>query len=83
MTYWFDTYQENDNLQYIQARIQGDGLCAKIILTVKDSDKGIEGLLKNKGEGYNGAELEDLKYNIKQDSIYTEFNFEEISGIAD
>ena len=83
LTYWIDTYQDSNNLQYIHARIQGDGLCAKIILTLRDSDKGIEGILKNKGESYSGAELKDLKFNIKQDSISTEFIFKEISGIAD
>ena len=83
LTYWIDAYQDDNNLQYIHARIQGDGLCAKIILAVKDSDKGIEGLLKNKGMGYSGAELKDLKFNIKQDSTSTEFIFQGISGIAD
>ena len=83
LTYWIDTYQDTNNQQYLNAHIQGDGLCAKIMLTVKESNKGIEGLLKTKGGGYSGAELVDLKFKIKQDSTSTEFVFEEVSGITD
>jgi len=83
LTYWMDTYQEGDSSQYIHAHIQGDGLCAKVVLIINDSEKGIEGLLKNKGMGYSGAELKDLKFNIKQDSTSTELIFQEISGIVD
>lgn len=78
-----DNYQEDNDSQYIYAHIQGDGLCAKIVLVVNDLNKGVEGILKTKGVGYCGAELEDLKFNIKQDSTSTEFVFQEISGIAD
>jgi hypothetical protein len=83
LTYWIDNYQEDNHLQYILAQIQGDGLCAKIVLVVNDSEKGIEGIIKSKGIGYRGAELEDLKFSIKQDSTSTEFVFQEISGIVD
>ena len=78
-----DTYQEESNAQSILVHIQGDGLCAKILLDVKNSQRGIEGILKNKGAGYQGAELEDLKFDIEQDSLSTEFIFREISGIID
>ncbi|WP_113923531.1 hypothetical protein [Cognataquiflexum aquatile] len=78
-----DSYQEKNNSQYIHAHIQGYGLCAKIILTLKGMDKGIEGIIKSKGRGYSGAELEDLKFEIKQDSLTTEFVFQQISGIID
>lgn len=83
LTYWMDTYQENNDAKLINVHIQGDGLCAKIVLTINDSDKGIEGIIKTKGMGYRGAELEDLKFDIKQDSTSTEFVFQEISGIVD
>ncbi len=83
LSYWMDTYQENNGTQSILANIQGSGICAKILLVVKDSEKGIEVLRKNKGIGYYGAELEDLKFVIKQDSVSTEFIFQEISGIVD
>lgn len=83
LSYWIDTYQEVNNSEYIHAHVQGDGLCAKIVLVVNGADKGIEGIIKTKGMGYRGAELEDLKFEIKQDSTSTEFIFQEISGIVD
>ena len=83
LTYWMSVYHEEKNSKYIRAHIQGDGLCAKIELLVKDSQKGIEGIIKHKGMSYSGAELEELKFEIIQDSTTTEFVFEEISGIVD
>jgi hypothetical protein len=83
LTYWMDTYQEENQSKYIHAFIQGDGLCAKIILTLNGENKGIEELIKNKGMGYRGAELENLIFEIKQDSTTTEFIFREIGGIID
>lgn len=83
LTYWMDTYREENNTKYIEVYIQGDGFCAKIVLTINDSEKGIEHILEKKGGGYCGAQLEDLKFDIKQDSTSTEFIFKEISGIKD
>lgn len=83
ITYWIDTYKEDYNSKYLFVHIQGEGLCAKIVLTINDSSKGIEGILKNKGKGYIGAELENLKFDIQQDNTSTKFVFQEISGIAD
>lgn len=83
LAYWMDTYREKNNTKYLEVYIQGDGLCAKMELTVNDSEKGIEGILEKKGGGYCGAELEDLKFDIEQDSTSTKFIFKEISGIID
>ena len=78
-----DAYQEYNNSQYIYAHIQGDGLCAEIVIKVNGSNNGIEDIIKNQGRGYKGAQLEDLKFEIKQDSITTEFIFQAIGGIVD
>ncbi len=84
LTYWMDIYREDDSVQkYIQAHVQGDGLCAKIVLVVKGSVKGIEGILRTKGMGYRGAGLKGLKFDIKQNSTSTEFIFQEVSWILD
>ena len=83
LTYWVDTYQEDKTSKYIHAHIQGDGLCAKIILSVNNSQKGIDNILKNKGMGYSGAKLENLKFNIKKNGSSNEFVFQEVSGILD
>jgi len=83
LTYWMKSYQENDNSKSINVNIQGDSLCAVIALKISSSKKGIEEILENKGKGYIGAELENLKFEIVKDSKSTEFIFEEISGIND
>lgn len=83
LTYWMKSYQENDNSESINVNIQGDSLCAIIVLKIASSKNGIEGILKNKGKGYIGAELKNLKFEIEKDSASTEFVFDEISGIID
>lgn len=83
LTYWLDAYQEKNGSKYIQVSIQDNTLCAKIILEIKDSQKGIEGIIKNKGAGYIGAELINLEFKTFQDSSKTEFVFTEISLIVD
>lgn len=83
LTYWMKSYHENDNSQSINVNIQGDSLCAVIVLKIASSKNGIEGILKNKGKSYIGAELKNLKFEIEKDSASTEFIFEEISGIID
>ena len=83
VTYWMKSYHENDNSQSINVNIQSDSLCAEIVLKIASSKNGIEGILKNKGKGYIGAELKNLKFEIEKDSASTEFIFEEISGIID
>ena len=83
LTYWLDTYKEDGSTKYISAHVQGEKLCAQIVLTINGSEKGIEGILRNKGKGYTGAELKNLKFNLNQDSEGTEFVFQEISSIVD
>lgn len=81
--YWTESYKTGNWTEHIRVHIKGDGLCADMILTIGESRKGIENVLKTKSLGYKGAELEDLKFDIHQDSSMTEFVFREISGIRD
>jgi hypothetical protein len=83
LTYWLESYNENDTSQSINVKIQGDSLCALIVLKITSSKKGIEGIIKNKGKGYIGAELINLKFEMEKDNTLTEFIFEEISEIKD
>jgi hypothetical protein len=83
LTYWMETYQENNSSEYISVNIQGNELCAKAILAIRDSKKGIERILKRNGEGYFGAELKGLKFTINQDGAKTEFVFQEVSNVID
>lgn len=83
LSYWMEGYQEKNNSQYLHVRIQGDGLCAKTILTLNGKQEGLEEIIKNKGIGYRGAKLKDLKFRIRKDSTSTEFIFEEIYKVID
>ncbi len=83
VSYWMDSYQENNGTQSILVKVQGDGLCAKILFVIDDSDKGIEEILKNKGKGYHGAELENVRFDVKKEGESYEFMFKGISGIVD
>ena len=83
LSYWLDKYQEDDGLQYLHVFIQGDGLCAKGIVTIKKWDDKLEGIHKAKGMGYSGAELTNLKFDIYQDSSKTELIYQNLDGIVD
>jgi len=79
LSYWLDKYQEDDSLQYLHVFIQGDGLCAKGVVTVNKWDDKLEGIHKAKGKGYSGAELT----NLKIDSTNTELIYQSIDAIVD
>lgn len=81
--YWMDSYQDSNGSKNILADITGPGFCAKIFFAVKNSEKGIEELLRKKGIGYRGSELQNLKFDIKKIGSSYEFVFVEVSGIAD
>lgn len=83
LSYWMGFYQKKDNQEYIHANIQGDGLCAVIALSIKESQDGIEGILRTKGKSYHGAGLKGLKFDVVQDSSRTEFVYKSVESIID
>ncbi|SKB27184.1 hypothetical protein [Daejeonella lutea] len=83
LSYWVALYQENDHRKYIHAYIQGDGLCAVIVFTIKDSQQGIEGILRTKGKSYGNARLTNVKFDVVQDNSNTEFVFKSLDSIID
>lgn len=82
LRYWLEKYEEKDGQEYLSFFIQGDGLCAKIFLTVKPVNK-IQDVLTKKGVGYRGAEFKNLKFDIIQDSAQTEFIYKVFDRIID
>ena len=83
LSYWMGIYQKTDGKEYIHANIQGDGLCAVLVLSIRESQNGIEGILRTKGMGYRGAELKHLRFDVLQDKSNTEFIFKSIESIID
>ena len=82
MTYWFQKYEENYGQEYLYFHIQGNNLCAKIVLQVNQW-KGLENLREKKGVGYRGAEFTNLEFDILQDSLKTEFIYKSFSRLID
>jgi hypothetical protein len=82
LRYWFSEYVESNGKEYLYFQIQGDNLCAKIVLKVEQWNK-LEQLRQKKGVSYRGAEFINLQFDIKQDSINTEFIFRDFDEIID
>lgn len=77
LSYWFDKSQEESGKEFYELYIQGDGLCAKIIVQNKSCRKGL-------GEGgYHGSELKGVTIKTEQDSTGTNFVLENIDRIID
>lgn len=81
LNYWFDKYSKKNNQESIEIYVQGDSLCAKAILEVKDWSK-LKNLRKEVN-GYNGAKLIGLRMRIESVGIKTNFIFEDIDNIED
>jgi hypothetical protein len=82
LTYWFNAYAESNGQEQVFFNIQGDGLCAVIVLDVEEWGK-LEKLRQKKGLGYRGAKFTNLKYDIRQDSVKTEFIYRDFDKLID
>lgn len=82
LTYWFNAYTDSNGVEKLLFDIQGDGLCALMVLTVEDWSK-LEELRQKKGASFRGAEFKNLKFEVKQDSLLTEFIYRDYEKIID
>lgn len=82
LRYWLQKYEERNGKEYLYFYVQGDGLCAKIMLTMNSWER-LEDLRKVKGESYRGAKFTELKYEIKQSTDNTEFIYKSYREIID
>lgn len=82
LTYWFSQYVESVGKELLFFHIQGDGLCAMLVLNVDNWSK-LEELRQKKGVSFRGAEFINLKFEIVQDSLNTEFKFLDFERIID
>jgi hypothetical protein len=72
LTYWLQKYDEQNGKETLYFNIQGDGLCAILHLTINNWNK-LEDIRERKGVGRRGAEFTNLKFQINQDSLSTDF----------
>ncbi|WP_289056185.1 hypothetical protein [Carboxylicivirga marina] len=82
LTYWLQKYEEKNGQEYLYFHIQGDGLCAKIVLTMNQWNK-LENVRAMKGVSYRGAEFTNLNFDIRQDTIATDFIYKSFDSIID
>lgn len=78
----FENYERHNEQDFMLVRIEGKDLCAKGLMTVKDWSL-LGSIQKNKGEGYRGAVLKDLKFEIQHDSTCMELVFKSLDKIVD
>ena len=82
LTYWLQKYEQVNDQEYLHFYIQGDNLCAKIVLRMNHWDR-LKNLRKKKGVTYRGAEFTNLQFDIQQDSLRTEFIYSSFDRIID
>ncbi|MCG6187000.1 hypothetical protein [Maribellus maritimus] len=82
LRYWLQKYEEKNGKEYLYFYVQGDGLCAKIMLTMNNWER-LEDLRKKKGVTYRGAKFTNLKYEIRQSAGNTEFIYKSYREIID
>ena len=82
LTYWFSQYVESDGEEQLYFHIQGDGLCAQMVLNVEQWEK-LKVLRQKKGLSFRGAEFTNLQFDIRNDSLGTEFILKDFTKILD
>ena len=92
ISYWFDRYFVENSREFMEIYVQGDSICAKGIIFIRNGslDKlggikrlQLEDLIRVKGGGYQGAELDGLKFEEVRDSLTINFVFKDIESIID
>lgn len=82
LTYWLKKYDQVNNQEYLHFYIQGDGLCATMVLTMNQWDK-LEKVREKKGVTFRGAQFTNLTFDIQQDSLATKFIYNSFDSIID
>ena len=76
-------YKEKDGKEYLDVTIKSPDFEAHTLMLVKEWDKTMEVIKEFKGKGYGGSEMVNLKYEIVQDSVKTEFVYVSADELID
>ena len=82
LSYWLADYSEQNGQEYITVHIQGEGLCAKGFIHVREW-KNMKGIKTSKGKGYHGAKLKDFDFDVITESESISFEFKSLGSIID
>ena len=82
LKYWLAEYEAQQNEEFLHFYVQGEGVCAKMVLTVNEWDR-LENVRRLKGKSYRGAEFTNLVFDIQQDAKQTAFVYKDFGRIID
>jgi hypothetical protein len=80
--YWIDTNTTENGKDYLLVFAQSGDLCAKMHMQVNEWGR-LENVKIVNSKSYSGAGLEDLQYDIVQDSTGTNFIYKSVTDIID
>lgn len=83
LTYWFDRYEEKNGEELMAVFVQGENLCAKAIITIREPNDKLDGIIRAKGGGYHGAELDGLEFATVKQAGETMFVYKNLGSILD
>lgn len=83
LRYWLKEYSEINNKQYLIFHVQGDGLCAKMVMAMEHWSDNLKYVKAAKGKSYQGAEFANLTFDVVQDSVQTNFVFKNVDKVID
>ncbi len=82
ITYTFERYEKIDGNDCIVVDIVADDFTAIATMRVESWD-GLESIRATKGQGFSGAELKDLTFEIREGPPGTEFVYSNVGAIID
>lgn len=82
LKYWLAKYETQEEEEFLHFYVQGEGVCAQIVLTMKEWDR-LENVRNAKGKSYIGAEFTNLVFDIQQDTRQTAFVYKDFGRIID
>lgn len=83
LKYYLDSYDEMNGNHYLNVSVQGDNTCAKAVIWIRNTDRKLNGIIKNKGMGYSGSELKDLQIGIVPDTKKIQFVYNGFDKVID
>ena len=81
--YFLEGYRVINGQPQLLIKITADGLNANVWMNIPNNQLTLHPLLKNKGQGYHGAELKELAYSVIEDSTHLDFIINKVEGIVD
>lgn len=83
LKYYLDSYDEINGNNYLNVSVQSNKVCAKAAIWIRNKDSKLDGIIKNKGNGYSGAELKSLQIGIAPHTKKIQFVYNGLDKVID